>query len=313
MKKHRVLVLVVFALASTAFGQVTTDGGYESSQFGAPPQGQDVWHLPRSVAVDGEGRVVVFRASDPPVLYFNRAGELERAWGTGMFPDAHSVDIDHEGFLWFTDRDSHMIYKYTVEGEQVMALGTKDLAGDNASRTAFNRPSDVAVAGNGDIFVADGYSNSRIMHFSRDGRLIRIIGGTKGSEPGQFDLLHGIAIDSLGRLLVLDRQTATGGARVQVFGQDGTFLEQWTDIGGQRPAGLVIDSENTVYISDTDEGSITVLEEGTIVDVIGGLNGRPHNLALDPETGVFYFADPVTLFGAEAPGPAGQIKQVVPR
>ena len=95
--------------------------------------------------------------------------------------------------------------------------------------------------------------------------------------------------------------------------QDGTFLEQWTDIGGQRPAGLVIDSENTVYISDTDEGSITVLEEGTIVDVIGGLNGRPHNLALDPETGVFYFADPVTLFGAEAPGPAGQIKQVVPR
>jgi streptogramin lyase len=313
MKKYSVLVLVILALTSTAFGQVTTDGAYESSQFGSPPPGQDVWHLPRSVAVDGEGLVVVFRASDPPILYFNRAGELQKTWGTGMFPDAHSVDIDHEGFLWFTDRDSHMVYKYTVEGEQVMALGTKDVAGDNASRTAFNRPSDVAVAPNGDIFVADGYTNSRIMHFSGDGSLIKIIGGTKGPEPGQFDLLHGIAIDTRGRLLVLDRQTAVNGARVQVFGQNGAFLEQWTEIGGKRPAGLVVDGEDTVYISDTDEGSITVLKDGAIVDVIGGLNGRPHNLARDPETGVFYFADPVTLFGGEAPGPAGQIKQVVPR
>ncbi len=287
MKKHSVLLPVVFALASTALGQVTTNGQYESSQFGAPPPGQDVWHLPRSVAVDGEGFVVVFRASDPPVLYFNHAGELQKTWGTGMFPDAHSVDIDSEGFLWFTDRDSHMVYKYTVEGEQVMALGTKDVAGDNASRTAFNRPSDVAVAGNGDIFVADGYTNSRIMHFSKDGRLIQIIGGTKGPEAGQFDLLHGIAIDSRGRLLVLDRQITSGGARVQVLAPDGTFLEQWTDIGGQRPAGLVIDGEDTVYISDTDQGSITVLKDGVIVDVIAGLNGRPHNLARDPETGVF--------------------------
>ncbi len=313
MKRYSILVLAVCALASTASGQATTDGQHQSTQFGAPPPGQEVWNLPRSVAVDGKGLVVVFRASDPPVLYFNRAGDLLRAWGTGMFSDAHSVDFDHEGFLWFTDRDSHMVYKYTVEGEQLMALGTKDLAGDNASPSAFNRPSDVAVADNGDIFVADGYTNSRIMHFTSDGRLVKIIGGTKGPETGQFDLLHGIAIDSQGRLLVLDRQTAVNGARVQVFDQNGTFLEEWTDIGGKRPAGIVVDDEDTVYISDTDEGSITVLKDGMVADIIGGLNGRPHNLARDPETGVLYFADPVTLFGAEAPGPAGQIKQVVPR
>jgi sugar lactone lactonase YvrE len=313
MKKQCVLLLTLVAFASTVSAQITTDGRHESIQFGAPPVGQAVWHLPRSVAVDGQGLVVVFRASDPPVLYFNRAGELQQTWGTGMFPDAHSVDIDHEGFLWFTDRDSHMVYKYTIEGEQVMALGTKGVAGDNTSRTSFNRPSDVAVAQNGDVFVADGYTNSRIMHFSPEGQLIEIIGGTKGSEPGQFDLLHAIAIDSRGNILVLDRQTATGRARVQILDQTGTFLEEWTDIGGNRPAGLVIDSEDTVYISDTDQGAITVLKDGRILDVIGGLNGRPHNLARDPETGVFYFADPVTLFGAETSDPAGQIKQVVPR
>lgn len=313
MKIQTLVILAgVLALATVTFGQVTTDGEHLSTQFGNPPSGQDVWNLPRSVAVDGRGLIVVFRASDPPVLYFNRAGELQKAWGDGLFPDAHSVDIDDEGFLWFTDRDSHMVYKYTIDGEQVLALGTKDIAGDNASRSAFNRPSDVAIGENGDIFVADGYANSRIVHFSKDGQLIQIIGGTKGSEPGQFDLIHGIAIDSRGRLLVLDRQVATNGARVQVFDPEGTFLEQWTEIGGQRPAGIVIDADDTVYISDTDEGSITVLEDGKIIEVIGGLNARPHNIARDPETGVFYLADPVTLFGEEVTEPAGQIKQVIP-
>jgi DNA-binding beta-propeller fold protein YncE len=301
-------------LCAASFAQ-TTNSKYEVTFFGAPPPGQDVWNLPRSVAADGKGSIFIFRGSEPPVLIFNRAGQLQKTWGEGLFPDSHSIDIDAEGFLWLTDRDSHMVYKFTADGKQLMALGRKGMAGNNASTDAFNGPSDVAVARNGDFFVTDGYYNSRIVHFSKDGKFIKIIGGTKGPGPLQFDLPHALAIDSKGRLLVLDRQITAKKARVQVIGQDGKFIEQWTDIGGLRPAGIAIAADDTVYIADTDSNAIAVLKDGKKIDTIGSLQARPHNIAIDPATGVLYLADPVTpiLMGGnarDANAPGGFIKQV---
>ncbi|PYS05099.1 MAG: hypothetical protein DMG12_08615 [Acidobacteria bacterium] len=177
-------------------------------------------------------------------------------------------------------------------------------------------PTDVAIARNGDIFVSDGDSNSRVVHFSKDGKFIKIIGGTKGSQPGQFDHPHALAIDSKGRLLVLDQQMEAHNARVQVLDQNGTFLEQWK-LGGRQPTGIAIAADDTVYIADTDANSITIFKNGRPVDVIGSLQARPHNLALDPGTGVLYMVDPVTQQRAggnaannpDAPG--GFIKQVI--
>lgn len=314
MKKQVSTILAVFGLVAGALAQ-TTNGKYEVTFFGAPPAGQEVWNLPRSVAADGKGSILVFRGSEPPVLIFNRAGQLQKTWGNGLFPDAHSIDIDHDGFLWLTDRNDHMVYKFTMDGKQLMALGKKGVAGDNKSTDAFNGPSDVAVTRNGDFFVTDGYFNSRIVHFSKDGKFIKIIGGTKGSGPLQFDLPHALAIDSKGRLLVLDRQIEAHKARVQVIDQNGTFIEQWTDIGGMRPAGIAIAADDTVYIADTDANSITVLRDGKKIDVIGSLQARPHNIALDPGTGVLYVVDPVTpiLMGGNArnpDAPGGFVKKV---
>lgn len=315
MKEYVFMILAVFALVAAAFAQ-TTNSKYEVTFFGAPPRGQDVWNLPRSVAVDGKGSILIFRASQPPVLVFNRAGELQKTWGDGLFPDGHSIDFDHEGFLWLTDRKDQMVYKYTMDGRQLMTLGKKGVAGNNSSTDAFNLPTDVAIARNGDIFVSDGDNNSRVVHFSKDGKFIKIIGGTKGSQPGQFDHPHALAIDSKGRLLVLDQQMEAHNARVQVLDQNGTFLEQWK-LDGRQPTGIAIAADDTVYIADTDANSITIFKDGRPIDVIGSLQARPHNLALDPGTGVLYMVDPVTQQRAggnaannpDAPG--GFIKQVI--
>jgi streptogramin lyase len=313
MKKCLMLMLMFAAVC--AFAQ-TTNPKYEVTFFGGPPPGQEVWNLPRSAASDGKGSIFVFRASDPPVLIFNRAGLLQKTWGTGLFPDAHSIDIDQQGFLWLTDRDNHMVYKFTADGKQLMAIGRKGMPGNNQSTDAFNGPSDIAVTRNGDFFVTDGYFNSRIVHFSKDGKFIKIIGGTKGPGPLQFDLPHALAIDSKGRLLVLDRQITAKKARVQVISQDGKFIEQWTDIGGQRPAGIAIAANDTVYIADTDANSITVLKDGKKIDTIGSMQTRPHNIALDAPTGVLYVVDPVTPIMAggndRSPNaPGGFVKKIV--
>ena len=315
MKGYVLVILAVFALVAGALAQ-TTNSKYDVTFFGAPPRGQGVWNLPRSVAVDGKGSVVIFRASQLPVLIFNRAGELQKAWGEGLFPDGHSIDFDAQGFLWLTDRKDQMVYKYTVDGKQVMALGKKGVAGDNKSTDAFSSPTDVAFGRNGDIFVTDGDVNSRVVHFSKDGKFIKIIGGTKGSQPGQFDHPHALAIDSKGRLLVLDQQMEAHKPRVQVFDQNGTFIEEWTNIGGHQPTGIVIAADDTVYLGDTDANTITIMKNGKVVDVIGSIQARPHNLALDPVTGVLYLVDPVTPMregGGETRdpnAPGGLVKQV---
>jgi DNA-binding beta-propeller fold protein YncE len=317
MREHVCVILFAFTLAAGALAQ-TTNSKYEVTFFGTAPRGQNSWNRPMSVAVDGRGSIVVFTASVPPVLMFNRAGTLEKTWGDGVFAEGHSVDFDHEGFLWFTDLKGLMVYKYTFDGRQVMALGKKGVAGDNGSKDAFNAPTDVAIARNGDIFVADGDVNSRVVHFSKDGKFIKIIGGTKGSQPGQFDHPHALAFDSKGRLLVVDEQMEAHNARVQVFDQNGAFVEQWK-LSGTWPTGIAVASDDTVYIADTEANAILILKNGKQVDAIGTLQSRPHQLALDPVTRILYMVDPVTpqtarLNPSKNPDPAaGFVKQVIPK
>ena len=293
MKNYVCLVFAVFVLVVPALAQ-TTNPNYEVTFLSEPPLGKAGWDRPRSVAADGNGLVYVLRPSD-----------------------AHSIDIDHEGFLWITDKDMHMVYKYTTDGQRLMALGKRGIAGDSQSRDAFNGPADVAIAPNGDFFVADGQYGSRVVHFSKDGEFIKVIGGTKGSGPGEFDMPHAIALDSQGRLLVADEQPTSDKPRIQVFDQDGTFIEQWADIGLNLPTGLAVGPDGTVYVGDSRGNAIHVIRDGEVVEVIGSLQGRPHGITIDPETGVLYFADPPTdirLDGTQDDlPPAGFVKQVIPK
>jgi streptogramin lyase len=293
------IIFVMLAVAGSVSAQ-TSNSDYDVVPFAAPPDRPD-WGDTVSVASDGRGSILVLRRAEPPVLHFNRDGELQNSWGSGLFPDIHSIDVDEEGFVWITDTTDHMVYKFTMNGEQLLALGTKGVTGDNESKTAFNRPTDVVVAPSGDVFVTDGYGNSRIVHFSEDGTFVKIIGGVSGTGPGEFNTPHAVRIDSRGRLLVLDWQREAGDPRIQIFDQDGELIEIWSDLGIMRPTGITISSDDTVYVGDTDGNAIWVLKDGKVIDKIGGLDARPHNIVLDSGTGALYFADTTE---------PGQIKRV---
>jgi sugar lactone lactonase YvrE len=236
-----------------------------------------------SIAADGRGQVVVLVRTAPYFRVFTRDGEFVRAWGdAALFGEAHSVMFDRDGNLWATDSNGHVVYKFSPDGALLMTLGTRGVAGDNVSRDLFNRPNAVAIAVNGDIYVSDGYVNSRIVHFTSGGEFVRIIGGTAGSEPGQLQLPHGVVVDSRGRVIVGDSDNG----RVSVFDAGGGFVEIWPV---PSRGGMLITSDDTVYVSDVAANAIHVIREGVLVETIGGL-GRVHNITLDSD-GVIYAAD----------------------
>ena len=113
--------------------------------------------------------------------------------------------------------------KFTTDGRLLLSIGTPGVPGDDG--THFNMPTDIAVTAAGDLFISDGYGNSRVAHFDRTGRFVKAW-GKKGSAPGEFNLPHTIVVDSKGRLYVGDRNNA----RVQVFEQSGAFVAEWRNV-----------------------------------------------------------------------------------
>ncbi len=229
--------------------------------------------------------IFVLRRAAPNVVELTPEGKVVRSWGDNShYSVAHSVDFDRDGNIWTTDSLDHVVYKFDREGKLLLTLGKRKVAGDNTSQDLFNRPSDVAVAPNGDVFITDGYENSRIVKFDRNGKFVKIIGGTKGAGPGEFNLPHAVVIDSRGRLLIADRENE----RIVVMDQEGKFLDQWK--GLSKPSGLAIAKDDTIYVSDVDAGTITLAKDGKVVEVIRDL-GRPHNVGVDA-AGNIYMADP---------------------
>ena len=118
-----------------------------------------------------------------------------------------------------------------------MTLGTKGVRGDGPD--TFGGPCDVAVAANGDIFVADGHFNSRIVKFEKDGKFIKAW-GKRGDRPGRVQpAAHPRQSTRRGRVLVGDRSNN----RIQIFDQDGAFIDQWTQFG--TPSGMYVDALTT--------------------------------------------------------------------
>ncbi len=225
------------------------------------------WGATSAVYPDGNGNIWVADrcganlcvGSDlDPVMLFDSGGNLVRSFGAGEIVWPHGMFVDDEGNVWITDAVGyapvpagvgHVILKYSPQGELLMTLGVQGVAG--AGDRIFNKPSDVLVAPDGSIFVADGHDaggNNRIVKLAPDGSFLMAWGET-GSGVGQFQDPHALAMDSQGRLFVGDR----GNSRIQIFDQEGNHLETWTQFG--RPSGLFIDANDVLYAADSESNA----------------------------------------------------------
>ena len=280
-----VLTLALAGLLGAAAGAQSTLGSlfdrYDvKASFAHPADGS--WGASTtSVAADGKGSVVVMVRAVPYFRVFTTDGKPVKTWGdTGLFNLAHSVHFAPDGSLWATDPQDHVVHKFSTEGQRLLTLGKKGVAGDDASRDSFNEPNALGFAPNGDVYVSDGYVNSRIVHFTADGKFVRIIGGKKGSGPGELQVPHGVAVDAQGRVLVADSDNK----RVSVFDKDGRFVKT---IAAPSRGGIVATKDGTIYVSDVNAGVVTLIRNDQIADIIK-VDGRPHGLTVDPATGDVY-------------------------
>lgn len=246
-----------YRVADEAFGQLPDGRKYGALSAVYPgPDGRTIWVAERC----GQNSCVG-RSEMTTIFQFDLSGRLLKAFGAGLFAWPHGIHVDRAGNVWVTDATSagggaaapeglgHVVYKFSPGGELLMTLGKKGVAGKGSD--TFSQPSDVLVAPNGDIFVADGHGaggNNRIVKFSSDGRYIKEWGGT-GAEAGEFRDPHDLAMDSQGRLFLADR----GNSRIQIFDQDGKHLATWTQFG--RPSGLFIDQNDVLYATDSESNA----------------------------------------------------------
>jgi DNA-binding beta-propeller fold protein YncE len=191
--------------------------------------------------------------SEAPILKYDANGKLLASFGQGMFVFPHGGTVDRQGNLWITDAGGepgkgHVVLKFSPAGRLLMTLGKPGVSGSGPA--LFDQPTDVIVAPNGDIFVTDSHrngTNNRVVRFTRDGTFVQEW-GRKGTGGGELSEPHTIAMDSRGRLFVGDRENN----RIQIFDQDGTVLDEWRQFG--RPSGIVITSDDTIYVADSESG-----------------------------------------------------------
>lgn len=204
-----------------------------------PKKPADVtWGDVPGVAVDAKDNVWIFTRRAPNLQVYSPAGDLLKTWPDLEHKSAHHLKFDAEGNVWLADVGLHTVRKYSPDGKLLLTLGTPGDKGEDA--THLNMPTDMAVTPAGDIFVSDGYGNNRVVHFDKAGKFVKAW-GKLGAGPGEFNLPHAICLDSKGRLYVADRTNA----RIQVFDQAGTFLEQWRNL--LVPWGLWITPKDEIW------------------------------------------------------------------
>ncbi|MBM3924571.1 MAG: hypothetical protein FJ320_01070 [SAR202 cluster bacterium] len=258
-----------------------------------------------AVGVDSKGNVYAFNRGDHPMIVFDRQGNFVKSWGEDIFKRAHGVTMGVDDTIWCTDDMDHAVRQCTFDGKVLLTLGAPGKPSGFYSGKPFNRCTHIAISPvDGSIFVADGYCNARVHKYSPKGKLLKSW-GESGTDPGQFNIVHNIAVDREGYVYVADRENQ----RIQVFDSNGLFETQWVDMA--RPCGLYIDlsdEDQLCYIGElgtaigTNEGAPGLGPRVSIYNLSGELLARlgdtgpgledgkfiaPHGVALDPNGDIY--------------------------
>jgi len=189
-----------------------------------------------AVDVDREGNIFVLHRAgrvweepfptdpiaDPTVFVFSPDGKLIDKWGAGLFIMPHGISIDADDKVWITDVAHEQVFRFSHDGKQELVMGERGVTKQDAGH--FGRPADVAFLGD-KVLVADGYVNTRVAEFDRDGHFIK--------DWGDFKVAHAVAVDDQ-HIYVADRENA----RIQVYSLDGTLLESRVSPGGNHTYSL---------------------------------------------------------------------------
>lgn len=340
--RHRTASLVTTALVAAitcavALAENSAPNPYTTIEgWGKLPEGRE-WGSTSAIYPSNDGKHiwvaercganVCVDSDDDPILLFDLDGNLIRSFGAGMIAWPHGIFVDADDNVWVTDANGyapipegwgHVVYKFSPEGELLMTLGEKGVGGDGETR--FRKPCDVLVGPDGTIFVADGHGsapgepvNNRVVKFDSEGNYLGEF-GIPGSDDGELDEPHGLAMDSQGRLFVADR----GNSRLQIFSQDGEHLDTWYHFG--RPSGLFIDKNDILYSADSESNArrnvgfkrgirIGSVRDGFVTAFIPDPEPDQDNSGTSGAEGVAVDAEG-SVYGAEV-GPKGVKKYVL--
>ena len=256
------------------------------------------------VAVDSKDNVYVFNRGEHPMMVFDQEGNFLRSWGEGLFVRAHGIHIGPDESIYCTDDDDHTVRKCTLDGKVLLEIGVPGKPAPYMSGEPFHRCTHTALSPDGDIFVSDGYGNSRVHKYTPDGKLV-MSWGEPGTDPGQFNIVHNIVADDDGWIYVADRENH----RVQVFDTNGKYEAQWNNL--HRPCGLFMPRGECphCFIGELGPGMpvnrkmpnlgprLTIVDnKGNRLARLGGEEGlvnapekfmAPHGLAVDSQDNIY--------------------------
>ena len=177
------------------------------------------------VAVGPDGHLyVIQRGPDAnPTLVFDLEGSLVRSWGKGDFTLPHSLRLDRQGNVWAIDAVATKVIEYSATGTKLLTISVAPVP---VTGSPFRGATDLAFASNGEVFITDGYANSRVLDYTAKGREVREW-GHPGTGPGAFILPHAIQISSAGIIYVADRENG----RIELFNLNGRYLRTFGNLG----------------------------------------------------------------------------------
>ena len=260
------------------------------------------WDETVGAIADKKDNIYVFNRGPHPVMVFNNDGDFISSWGEDIFSRPHGISLGPDNTIYCTDDGDHTVRQCTLDGKILLTIGTPNKPSNPFSGNPFNRCTHTATdPNNGNIFVTDGYKNSRIHKYSPNGNLITSW-GTSGTDEGEFNIVHNIAIDKDGYLYVCDRENH----RIQIFNQNGVFETSWSNL--HRPCAIFIDDDDVIYVGELGFGTpisrdvpnigprVSILnKKGQILSRLGDMGygtqlGQfiaPHGICLDSKKNIF--------------------------